>query len=296
MKKSIIITSALMSCFLLTACGSQSSSSSKQSSSHSSSKAVSKRSSVKHSSSSIAKSASSQSESQKYTDEEYAMMGFLKLDGQGIDNLLNNSIQNMNWKQSGNTYAIDFGAHTTTMTVNKDSVTVTYDASDSSLGHMGTQNAHKTYTKEELANQFGTDKAKIDQALGHNSSSSSSSSTQDQNLTQQASSILYYGANKLNNEEFKNCYDSAVKNSRLAVSKVTDDKGNTLYHLAPGELDSYIAYSVDSDGTIHFYKTTPTDSGEIGTASQKDINSFVSSQKATDQVNQLANAAKVYGN
>ena len=296
MKKSIIITSALMSCFLLTACGSQSSSSSKQSSSHSSSKAVSKRSSVKHSSSSIAKSASSQSESQKYTDEEYAMMGFLKLDGQGIDNLLNNSIQNMNWKQSGNTYAIDFGAHTTTMTVNKDSVTVTYDASDSSLGHMGTQNAHKTYTKEELANQFGTDKAKIDQALGHNSSSSSSSSTQDQNLTQQASSLLYYGANKLNNEEFKNCYDSAVKNSRLAVSKVTDDKGNTLYHLAPGELDSYIAYSVDSDGTIHFYKTTPTDSGEIGTASQKDINSFVSSQKATDQVNQLANAAKVYGN
>lgn len=224
------------------------------------------------------------------------MMGFLKLDGQGIDNLLNNSIQNMNWKQSGNTYAIDFGAHTTTMTVNKDSVTVTYDASDSSLGHMGTQNAHKTYTKEELANQFGSDKAKIDQALGHNSSSSPSSSTQDQNLTQQASSILYYGTNKLNNEEFKNCYDSAVKNSRLAVSKVTDDKGNTLYHLAPGELDSYIAYSVDSDGTIHFYKTTPTDSGEIGTASQKDINSFVSSQKATDQVNQLANAAKVYGN
>lgn len=296
MKKSIIITSALMSCFLLTACGSQSSSSSKQSSSHSNSKVVAKSSSVKHSSSSIAKSASSHSESQKYTDEEYAMMGFLKLDGQGIDNLLNNSIQNMNWKQSGNTYAIDFGAHTTTMTVNKDSVTVTYDASDSSLGHMGTQNAHKTYTKEELANQFGSDKAKIDQALGHNSSSSSSSSTQDQNLTQQASSILYYGANKLNNEEFKNCYDFAVKTSRLAVSKVTDDKGNTRYTLAPGEVDSYIAYSVDSDGTIHFYKTTPTDSGEIGTASQKDINSFVSSQKATDQVNQLANAAKVYGN
>lgn len=294
MKKSIVITSALMSCFLLTACGSQSSSSSKQSSSHSSSKAVAKTSTSKKQS--VASSSSSASQTQKYTDEEYAMMGFLKQDGQGIDNLLNNSIQNMNWKQSGNTYAIDFGAHTTTMTVNKDSVTVTYDAYDSNLGHMGTQNAHKTYTKEELANQFGTDKAKIDQALGHNSSSSSSSSTQDQNLTQQASSILYYGANKLNNEEFKNCYDFAVKNSRLAVSKVTDDKGNTLYHLAPGELDSYIAYSVDSDGTIHFYKTTPTDSGEIGTVSQKDINSFVSSQKATDQVNQLANAAKVYGN
>lgn len=207
-----------MSCFLLTACGSQSSS-----------KAVTKTSTSKKQS--VASSSSSSSQTQKYTDEEYAMMGFLKQDGQGIDNLLNNAIQNMNWKQSSNTYTIDFGAHTTTMTVNKDSVTVTY-----------------------------------------------------------------YGANKLNNEEFKNCYDFAVKHSQLAVSKVTDDKGNTLYHLAPGELDSYIAYSVDADGTIHFYKTTPTDSGEIGTASQKNINSFVSSQKATDQVNQLANAAKVYGN
>lgn len=224
MKKSLVITSALMSCFLLTACGSQSSSS-KQSSSHSSSKAVAKTSTSKKQS--VASSSSSTTQTQKYTDEEYAMMGFLKQDGQGIDNLLNNAIQNMNWKQSDN-------------------------------------------------------------------SSSSSSSTQDQNLTQQASSILYYGANKLNNEEFKNCYDFAVKNSQLDVSKVTDDKGNTLYHLAPSELDSYIAYSVDADGTIHFYKTTPTDSGEIGTASQKDINSFVSSQKAADQVNQLANAAKVY--
>lgn len=224
------------------------------------------------------------------------MMGFLKQDGQGIDNLLNNSIQNMNWKQSGNTYAIDFGAHTTTMTVNKDSVTVTYDASDSSLGHMGTQNAHKTYTKEELANQFGTDKAKIDQALGHNNSPSSSSSTQDQSLTQQASSILYYGANKLNNEEFKNCYDFAAKDLKLDIIKTTNGQGITIYKMAPGEVDSYIAYSVDSDGTIHFYKMLPNDSGEIGTASQKDINSFVSSQKAADQVNQLANAAKVYGN
>lgn len=292
MKKSIVITSALMSCFLLTACGSQSSSSSKQSSSHSSSKAVAKTSTSKKQS--VASSSSSASQTQKYTDEEYAMMGFLKQDGQGIDNLLNNSIQNMNWKQSGNTYAIDFGAHTTTMTVNKDSVTVTYDAYDSSLGHMGTQNAHKTYTKEELANQFGTDKAKIDQALGHNSSSSSS--TQDQSLTQQASSVLYYGANKLNNQEFKNCYDFAVKNSKLAVSKTTNDQGTTIYKLAPGEVDSYIGYSVDSGGTIHFYKMTPGDSGEIGSASKKDISSYVSSQNASDQVNQLANAATTYGN
>ena len=118
MKKSIVITSALMSCFLLTAYGSQSSSSSKQSSSHSSSKAVAKTSTSKKQS--VTSSSSSASQTQKYTDEEYAMMGFLKQDGQGIDNLLNNSIQNMNWKQSGNTYAIDFGAHTTTMTVNKD--------------------------------------------------------------------------------------------------------------------------------------------------------------------------------
>ncbi|WP_270643004.1 hypothetical protein [Limosilactobacillus mucosae] len=291
MKKSIVITSALMSCFLLTACGSQSSSSSKQSNSHSSNKAVAKTSTSKKQS--VASSSSSASQTQKYTDEEYAMMGFLKLDGQGVDSLLNNT-DNMHWTNSGNKYAIDFGAHTTTMTVEKNSVEVTYDDIDESTHAMGMQNAHKTYTKEELANQFGTDKAKIDQVLGHNSSSSSS--TQDQSLTQQASSVLYYGANKLNNQEFKNCYDFAVKNSKLAVSKTTNDQGTTIYKLAPGEVDSYIGYSVDSGGTIHFYKMTPGDSGEIGSASKKDISSYVSSQNASDQVNQLANAATTYGN
>lgn len=281
-----------MSAFLLTACGSQSSSTSEHSSSHhTSSKSVTKSSSSKKQS--VASSSSSASQTQKYTDEEYAMMGFLKLDGQGIDSLLNNT-DNMHWTNSGNKYAIDFGAHTTTMTVEKNSVEVTYDDIDESTHAMGMQNAHKTYTKEELANQFGTDKAKIDQVLGHNSSSSSS--TQDQSLTQQASSVLYYGANKLNNQEFKNCYDFAVKNSKLAVSKTTNDQGTTIYKLAPGEVDSYIGYSVDSGGTIHFYKMTPGDSGEIGSASKKDISSYVSSQNATDQVNQLANAATTYGN
>lgn len=291
MKKSVVIASALMSAFLLTACGSQSSSS-KQSSSQTSSKSVAKSSSSKKQS--AASSSSSASQTQKYTDEEYAMMGFLKLDGQGVDNLLNNT-SNMHWTNAGNKYAIDFGAHSTTMTVEKNSVLVTYDDIDESTHAMGTQNAHKTYTKEELASQFGTDKAKIDQVLGHNSSSSSSS-TQDQSLTQQASSVLYYGANKLNNEEFKNCYDFAVKNSKLAISKTTNDQGTTIYTLAPGEVDSYIGYSVDSDGTIHFYKMTPIDSGEIGSASRKDISSYVSSQNATDQVTQLANAATTYGN
>lgn len=292
MKKPVVIASALMSAFLLTACGSQSSSSSEHSSSHhSSSKSVAKSSSSKKQS--AASSSNSASQTQKYTDEEYAMMGFLKLDGQGVDSLLNNT-DNMHWTNSGNKYAIDFGAHTTTMTVEKNSVEVTYDDIDESTHAMGTQNAHKTYTKEELANQFGTNKSKIDQVLGHNSSSSSS--TQDQSLTQQASSVLYYGANKLNNQEFKNCYDFAVKNSKLAVSKTTNDQGTTIYKLAPGEVDSYIGYSVDSDGTIHFYKMTPGDSGEIGSASKKDISSYVSSQNATDQVNQLANAATTYGN
>lgn len=292
MKKSIAIASVLLSGLMLTACGSQSSTSSKQSSSHTSSKSVAKKNSSKKQSS--ASSSSSASQTQKYSDEEYAMMGFLKLDGQGVDNLLNNT-DNMHWNNAGNKYAIDFGAHSTTMTVEKDSVEVTYDDIDESTHAMGTQNAHKTYTKEELASQFGTDKAKIDQVLNRNGGLTSSS-TQDQSLTQQASSVLYYGANKLNNEEFKNCYDFAVKNTKLAVSKTTNDQGTTIYKLAPGELDSYIGYSVDSDGTIHFYKMTPTDSGEIGSASKKDISSYVSSQNATDQVNQLANAAKVYGN
>lgn len=69
MKKSVVIATALMSAFLLTACGSQSSSSSKQSSSQTSSKSVAKSSSSKKqsaafsSSSSLKQSASSSSNS-----------------------------------------------------------------------------------------------------------------------------------------------------------------------------------------------------------------------------------------
>ncbi|MEE6678708.1 Lreu_0056 family protein [Limosilactobacillus fermentum] len=69
MKKSVVIATALMSAFLLTACGSQSSSSSKQSSGQTSSKSVAKSSSSKKqsaassSSSSLKQSASSSSNS-----------------------------------------------------------------------------------------------------------------------------------------------------------------------------------------------------------------------------------------
>ena len=100
----------------------------------------------------------------QYSASEYALMAFLKLDGQGVDHLVQNSA-GMHWQQQGNIYVIDFGAHSTMMIVSDQNVVVKYDAPKPNLGGMGNKNAMKTYSKVELAREFGGDQAKIDQVL-----------------------------------------------------------------------------------------------------------------------------------
>ena len=96
----------------------------------------------------------------QYSASEYALMAFLKLDSQ----LLSNSA-GMHWQQQGNIYVIDFGAHSTMMIVSDQNVVVKYDAPKPNLGGMGNKNAMKTYSKVELAREFGGEQAKIDQVL-----------------------------------------------------------------------------------------------------------------------------------
>lgn len=105
-----------------------------------------------------------------YTDAEYALMGFLALDGQGIGNLEDNT--NMNWSGSDGDYAIDFGAHSTEMIVGDDSVVVKYD--ESTGNGMGNKNAQKTYKKQELVKEYGKYKSRIDALLNAANASSSS--------------------------------------------------------------------------------------------------------------------------
>lgn len=114
----------------------------------------------------------------KYSEQDYALMAYLKLQGQTA-NELNRNKDNMNWNQDGNTYHINFGAHTTSMTVTEDNVEVTYDElQGDSMGH---DNGHKTYSKQRLAKEFGNQKSVIEEILGSNSKEQSSNNQTNSN-------------------------------------------------------------------------------------------------------------------
>ncbi|MEK1301188.1 hypothetical protein HCX99_09730, partial [Limosilactobacillus fermentum] len=112
----------------------------------------------------------------KYSNQEYALMAYLKLQGQTANELKQNK-DNMNWKQDNNKFTIDFGAHATLMTVTDKQVQLTYDKSTEE--GMGQGNGHKVYTKQELAEEFGNQKSTLDEILDTvNENSNNSSNTQ----------------------------------------------------------------------------------------------------------------------
>ena len=153
MKKRIILTSTiLLASLALAGCGNNQSTSN-------STKA--ENSSLRAENSSLKAKKSSERQA-KYSEQDYALMAYLKLQGQTA-NELNHNKDNMNWNQDGNTYHIDFGAHTTSMTVTEDNVEVTYDKpQEDSMSH---DNGHKTYSKQQLAKEFGNQKGAIDEIL-----------------------------------------------------------------------------------------------------------------------------------
>lgn len=177
MKKILLIGALASTALLLAACGSSQADSASSgsrvklvkttkasSASHKkSSTAKSKSGSTTTSSSATSKAASSESVNDDIDEQEWALMGFLKLDGQGVDHLLSLADQG-HWGQGDSVYTIGFGGHTTDIAVRKDTVVVTYDAPIPGQG-MGSRNASKTYTKKELAAEYGNETAKLDEFL-----------------------------------------------------------------------------------------------------------------------------------
>lgn len=106
--------------------------------------------------------ASSKRQQIRMSNDEYALAAYLKLQGQTANELKNNE-DNMHWDQYGNTYCINFGAHTTSMAVIGSSVEVTYDKPQGDS--MGQGNGHKNYSKHQLAREFGNQKGTIDEIL-----------------------------------------------------------------------------------------------------------------------------------
>ena len=167
MKKCLIVIATLCLGLYLTACGNNS-----QSKEHASLEA--ENSSLKANS----RKANSNRQQTKISNDEYALMAYLKLQGQSVQELKDN-MDNMNWNQDGNTYRIDFGAHTTSMTVTEDNVEVTYD--DVQGDHMGQGNGHKTYSKQQLAKEFGNQKSVIEEILSSASQGQSSNGQTNNN-------------------------------------------------------------------------------------------------------------------
>lgn len=117
----------------------------------------------------------------RFSTEEYALAAYLKFQHQSAANLANNS-ENMHWRQDGNKFSIDFGAHSTEMLVESKNVQITFDDIDGD--HMGQGNGHKEYTKEELYQEIKSQKHTIDEVLSKHQNdgvdnSSSNSSQQD---------------------------------------------------------------------------------------------------------------------
>lgn len=202
LKKAILLSTLLLASLSLTACG-RTSNNSQQAKTNSSLKA--ENSSLK------AESSNQASQKQtKYNDSEYAFAAYLKLQNQSASDIQEND-SNMTWQQQGNRYTIGFGGHTTSMTVNKDDVTVTYD--DVEGDHMGNGNGHRTYSKSELAKLIKEQKQTIDDIL--------SAQRQDQDSQQNQSSQTGTQASKANTTSSSSsqssddaCYDLPLSDPR----------------------------------------------------------------------------------
>lgn len=181
----------------------------------------------------------------KYSEKDYALMAYLKLQGQTA-NELNRNKDNMHWTQDGNTYHIDFGAHTTSMTVNENNVEVTYDQPQGdSMGH---DNGHKTYTKKQLAKEFGNQKSVIEEILGSVDQNQSNSDSQGNPSNTSSSNNDNLSAN--NGQQGK----TGNSSSSSGPIKSSQDAANLVEHSMHSEPGTFQATPTGDGGyAIHGY-------------------------------------------
>lgn len=180
----------------------------------------------------------------KYSNQNYALMAYLKLQDQSAEDLKQNT-DNMHWKQDeNNRFTIDFGAHTTVMTVTNKQVQITYDKV--TKDGMGQGNGHKVYSKKTLANEFGSQKNVLDEILNtvenaskesdHSNSTSSSQSTQSSTQNNQAET-----QNNNNNTVPNQANSTSNSNTSNSQEKPLVKNGNTYRpkYNENGQVDSW---------------------------------------------------------
>lgn len=248
--------------------------------------------------------------SASYNDSEYALMGYLALDDSMTAKKLakirsSKDSVGILLHQRGNHYNIGFGVHDTTMIVNANDVTVLYDAPKSDGSGMGEKNASKTYSKADLANRFGSDKAYLDQVITryHLSTSSNQaaptakvSNTSElgyETITpmETAAAITYYRQPRM----FKDALKLGGMNLTQSDSSSVDEPGNgIMFSLLPKNAQQGdFSYTVDHDGQIYFYGAGDTHHGSVNL---RKVIQTVNDDGAVKQVRKLASETDLQQN
>lgn len=121
----------------------------------------------------------------KISNEQYAVMAYLKVDGQSASDLSSNASA-LTWQRKGNKYIVSLNDKTTKITVGKTDVKVAYHKLDSNGSVSKTE--HKTFSKAKLAKQYKKEQNDIKNILSSAKASNSNSSSTSSNANSNSSS------------------------------------------------------------------------------------------------------------
>lgn len=246
MKKSIVLASTILVTMSLAACSNQSSSSKNTSSS---SVKVTKKAAIKSSSN------SSKPQTDRFNNNEYGIMGYLMLVQRSATELANapknsNAESGMEIKKNGNVYTLGMLpiGHSVNVIVNNDNVTVKYDENTDGSG-MGDKNASKTYSKQELASKYASQKDEIDKVIKkYNLDSNSDTNNSNQqaaptDLDEKTEAVLIYA--KANGFDTLDVSDNNTASMELSTA---DNGRRTVGYGSDGD----VQYQIDGNNVTYW--------------------------------------------
>lgn len=246
MKKSIVLASTVLVTISLAACGNQSSSSKNTSTS---SVKVTKKTASKSSSS------SSKPQTDRFNNNEYGIMGYLELVQRSATELANapknsDTESGMEIKKNGNVYTLGMLpiGHSVNVIVNNDNVTVKYDENTDGSG-MGDKNGSKTYSKQELASKYASQKDEIDKVIKkYNLDSNSDTNNSNQqaaptDLDEKTEAVLIYA--KANGFDTLDVSDNNTASMELST---TDNGRKTVGYGSDGD----VQYQIDGNNVTYW--------------------------------------------
>ncbi|MGI1803194.1 Lreu_0056 family protein [Limosilactobacillus reuteri] len=246
MKKSIVLASTILVTMSLAACSNQSSSSENTSSS---SVKVTKKATSKSSSS------SSKTQTDRFNNNEYGIMGYLMLVQRSATELANapknsNAESGMEIKKNGNVYTLGMLpiGHSVNVIVNNDNVTVKYDENTDGSG-MGDKNGSKTYSKQELTSKYASQKDEIDKVIKkYNLDSNSGTNNSNQqaaptDLDEKTEAVLIYA--KANGFDTLDVSDNNTASMELST---TDNGRKTIGYGSDGD----VQYQIDGNNVTYW--------------------------------------------